>query len=210
MPRGRLITLEGVEGSGKTTQIELLAAELTARGLPVVTTREPGGTRLGERLREILLDPTSDPVPLAELMILEAARTQLVATVIEPALRDGRWVLSDRFSDSSLAYQGLARGLGEPAVTALNALACGSTVPACTVVLDLPVEEALARARTRPSTTSSNRRFEDERLAFHQAVAEAFRELAAREPGRVVLVDGSGTPAEVHARVVHTLAGILP
>jgi dTMP kinase len=210
MARGRFITFEGIEGSGKTTQLARLAAALEARRVAVVMTREPGGTPLGEHLRGILLDPASDPVPLAELLILEAARTQLVTTTIEPALREGRWVLSDRFADSSLAYQGSARGLGEPAVRVLNDLACGATVPDRTIVLDLPVATALARARSRSTTTAVNRRFEDEDLAFHHTVAAAFRALAMRETGRVVLVDGSGPPDEVHLRVLAALAEILP
>ncbi len=210
MPRGRLVTFEGVEGSGKTTQIELLARHLKERGAVVATTREPGGTRLGELLRDLLLDPASSPVPLAELMLLEAARAQLVAQVVAPAIASGHWVLSDRFSDSSLAYQGAARGLGGDVVRQLNTLACGGVVPDRTLTLDLPVASALARARRRPSTTADNRRFEDEELAFHEIVACAYRELAAREPLRVALIDATGTPEDVHRRVLDRLADILP
>lgn len=209
MSRGRFVTFEGVEGTGKTTQLGLLADALTRRGLDVVETREPGGTPLGERLRGLLLDPAGDPVALAELLMLEAARAQLVARVVEPALAGGRWVLSDRFADSSLAYQGGARRLAPATVRRLNALACGDTVPDRTIVLALPVEEALARARRRPTTTAANRRFEDEAMAFHRAVARAYRDLARREPARVRLVDGSGTPAQVHERVLAALADLL-
>ena len=210
MRRGRFVTFEGVEGTGKTTQLGLLADYLTRRGVAAVTTREPGGTPLGELLRGLLLDPAGDPVALAELLMLEGARAQLVARVVEPALAAGRWVLSDRFADSSLAYQGGARRLAPATVRRLNALACGDTVPDRTIVLELPVAVALARARRRPTTTTANRRFEDEALAFHRAVARAYRALARREPARVRLVDGSGTPQEVHARVVAAIADVLP
>jgi dTMP kinase len=210
MPRGRFVTFEGVEGTGKTTQLGLLADYLSRRGVAAVATREPGGTPLGERLRGLLLDPAGSPVPLAELLMLEAARAQLVARVVEPALAAGRWVLSDRFADSSLAYQGGARRLAPATVRRLNVLACGDTVPDRTIVLELPVEEALARARRRPSTTAANRRFEDEALVFHRAVARAYRNLARHEPARVRLVDGSGTPEQVHERIVAAVADLLP
>ena len=210
MPRGRFVTFEGVEGTGKTTQLGLLADYLSRRGVATVATREPGGTPLGERLRGLLLDPAGDPVALAELLMLEAARAQLVARVVEPALAAGRWVLSDRFADSSLAYQGGARRLAPATVRRLNALACGDTVPDRTIVLELSVDVALARARRRPTTTASNRRFEDETMVFHRAVARAYRNLARREPSRVRLIDGSGTPAQVHERVVAGVADLLP
>jgi len=174
-----------------------------------VTAREPGGTVLGERLREILLDPATVPVPLAELLMLEAARAQLVQRVIAPALAQGAWVLSDRFSDSSTAYQGGARGLGLEVVTALNAIACGAVRPDRTLLFDLPVKISLARARNRSSQTPSNRRFEDEREAFHRSVAAAYLDLARREGSRVRLVDADGDPEEVHARVLEALADVL-
>ncbi len=208
--RGVFITFEGVEGSGKSTQVELLCRHLADRGVAVVATREPGGTRLGERVRDILLDPAADPVPLSELFLLEAARAQLVATVIAPALAAGTVVISDRFADSSVAYQGAARGLGNEVADALNAAACGATVPDLTVLLDIDVGRALERARTRPSTTAGNRRFEDEALAFHAGVARGYRELARRHPERVRTVSADGPPAEVHRRVLAALAGVLP
>jgi len=208
--RGIFITFEGIEGSGKSTQVALLVRFLAARGADVLTTREPGGTRLGERVRDILLDPVSDPVPLSELFLLEAARAQLVASVIAPALAAGRIVVSDRFADSSAAYQGTARALGADMVATLNAVACGAVVPTRTLVLDLPVEVALTRARSRPTTTADNSRFEDEAIAFHRQVANGYREVAQRDPGRVRLVDASGTPEQVHDRVLRELADVLP
>jgi dTMP kinase len=208
--RGRFITFEGIEGCGKTTQLLLLASHLKHRGMTVVTTREPGGTPLGEQVRDVLLDPRLTPIPLVELFLLEAARAQLVASVIAPALESGKFVLSDRFADSSLAYQGGARRVPRTTVQRLNELACAGIVPDRTLVFDLDVELALGRARERPSTGPDNRRFEDEALAFHRAVAEGYRELALSEPGRVSIVDARGTPEEVHERTLAALAGVLP
>lgn len=210
MQRGAFVTFEGVEGCGKSTQIELLAAYLRSRGVEVVATREPGGTELGEALRSVLLDPAHRPVPLAELLMLEAARAQLVSEVVEPALAAGRWVLSDRFADSSTAYQGEARGLGIELVERLNATACGALRPDRTVLLDMPVEPALSRARGRASTTAGNRRFEDEELAFHEAVAAGYRRLALREPQRFAIIDATGSRDETHQRVLAALWEILP
>lgn len=210
MPRGRFITFEGIEGSGKSTQVERLAAYLRQRGVDVVATREPGGTALGERLRGVLLDPASDPTAAAELFLLEAARAQLVAQVIEPALQRGGTVIADRFADSSVAYQGVARGLGIELVEHLNQVACAGLYPDRTLVLDVPVEVGLPRARSRRFTSAANCRFEDEADVFHRAVAGAYRELAARHPGRVRLIDARGSVDEVHARVLAALAGVLP
>jgi len=208
--RGRFITFEGVEGCGKSTQVARLAAYLESRGVAALTTREPGGTALGEALRAVLLDPGHAPVALAELFMLEAARAQLVAEAVAPALAAGRWVLADRFADSSTAYQGEARGLGVELVERLNAAACAGHRPDRTVLLEVPVAQALARARGRASTTAANRRFEDEALEFHEAVAAGYRRAAAREPGRFAVVDGSGSPDEVHRRILAALAEILP
>jgi dTMP kinase len=207
---GVFVSFEGVEGCGKSTQASLLAQELARRGVEVVATREPGGTPLGEAVRGLLLNPAHAPTPWTELFLLEAARAQLVATVIRPALGRGAWVVADRFADSSLAYQAAGRGLPWRKVQALNTLATGGLSPHRTLVLQLPVSRALARARQRPSTGPENRRFEDEAEAFHRRVAQAFLRLAAREPQRVRLVDGEGTPSQVHARVLEALEDLLP
>jgi dTMP kinase len=208
--RGHFITFEGIEGCGKTTQLLLLARHLQESGVTVVTTREPGGTPLGERVRGLLLDPRLIPAPVVELFLLEAARAQLVADVIAPALEVGSYVLSDRFADSSLAYQGGARHLPRATVERLNELAVAGIVPDRTLVFDLGVELALGRARERPGTGPDNSRFEDETLSFHRAVAEAYRQLAREQPERVVIVDARGTPEEVHRRTLAALGGILP
>lgn len=210
VPKGRFITFEGVEGCGKSTQADLLARELEDRGIAVLKTREPGGTDLGERLRGVLMARGDTITPLAELFLMEAARAQHVARVILPALHRGAWVVCDRFADSSTAYQGGGRAVGVDIVEELNRVACGGLKPDRTVLLDFPVAEGLARARGRASTSPANCRFEDEDLSFHRAVADAYRELAAREPGRVVMVDARGTPSQVRARVLAALADVLP
>jgi len=207
---GCFITFEGIEGSGKTTQLKLLATHLRERGQRVVAVREPGGTPLGEKLREVLLHPESDPVPLAELFLLEAARAQLTAQVIVPALAAGAFVLADRYADSSLAYQAAGRGLPWEQVATLNAVACAGVVPHRTVLLELPVAISLSRARRRPSTTATNRRFEDETLAFHARVAEGYQHLARQFPDRVRIVDGTGPAEAVQQRVLAALRGVLP
>jgi dTMP kinase len=208
--RGRFITFEGIEGCGKTTQLLLLARHLQECGVTVVTTREPGGTPLGERVRGLLLDPKLIPAPVVELFLLEAARAQLVADIVAPALEAGSYVLSDRFADSSLAYQGGGRHLPITTVERLNELAVAGIVPDRTLVFDLGVELALGRARERPGTGPDNSRFEDETLSFHRAVAEAYRQLAREQPERVLIVDARGTPEEVHQRTLAALGGILP
>lgn len=205
-----MISFEGIEGSGKSTQVALLMAHLQRTGIAAIASREPGGTALGERLRDLLLDPAGDATAVAELFILEAARAQLVDKVIAPALAAGTLVIADRFTDSSVVYQGVARGLGIATVEQLNQLACFGVTPDRTILLDLPVEVGLARARSRSSTTAANRRFEEEDDAFHRAVAGGYRELAARHPQRVRLVDARGSTNEVHARVLEALAGVLP
>lgn len=187
---GRLIAFEGGEACGKSTQAALLAARLGA-----VLTREPGGTGVGERVRAILLDrDAGDLGPRAEALLLAAARAQHVAEVIGPALAAGRHVVTDRFSHSSLAYQGHGRGLPLEEVRALSEWATGGLWPDVVVLLDLPAHEAEAR-RGRPD------RFEAEGGDFHRRVEEGFRALAADDPGRWRVVDGSGTVEEVAARV---------
>jgi dTMP kinase len=201
--RGEFITFEGVEGAGKGTQIELAKRYLVSKGHEVVITREPGGTGFGDRLRDAVLDPTTGKVdPRAEALVFAAARAQLVSTVIRPALEEGKIVLCDRFVDSSLAYQGTGRGLGEPDVLTLNAWATQGLFPDLVILLNLDPEEGLSRSR-------GNDRFEVEDLAFHARVADAYLRIADEHPDRFRIIDGSGSPQEVHLRVKGALDRFL-
>ncbi len=201
---GRLVVFEGVEGAGKSTQLGLLRAELAAAGREVVVTREPGGTPIGERIRAILLDPVAaEMCPETEALLFAAARAQLVAQVIRPALEQGAVVLCDRFLDSSLAYQGGARGLGVDRVEALNRFGTGGLLPDVVVLLDLDPAVGLARRGW------GRDRIEGQELDFHRAVAKAFGGLAARHPDRFVVVDADGSPGQVAARVRAARAGRL-
>ena len=193
---GLLIAFEGVEGAGKGTQLDLARDYLESKGLAVVVTREPGGTGFGDRLRDTILDPATGTVdPRAEALVFAAARAQLVTTVIRPALDEGKVVLCDRFVDSSVAYQGAGRGLGEQDVLSLNAWATQGLFPDLVILLHLEPEEGLSRGKGRPD------RFESEDLAFHARVADAYLKIADEHPGRFHVVDARGTVQEVHERV---------
>jgi dTMP kinase len=189
------VTFEGIEGSGKSTHLRLLAAALRAAGHGVVETREPGGTSLGRSLRDLLLRPSATPPePLAELLLYCADRAQHAAEVIRPALAAGRVVLCDRFSDSTIAYQGYGRGLDLATVRALDAEARRDLEPDLTFLLDCPPATGLARAHAR---SGAGDRFEQEALAFHEAVRGGFHALAAATPGRYRLVDTTEPTAVV-------------
>jgi dTMP kinase len=205
--RGRFITFEGIEGTGKSTQIRRLAAFLRRRGAQVVVTREPGGTPGAERLRRLLLERGRRWSPRAELLIVNAARTAHVQEVILPALRRGAWVVCDRFTDATLAYQGYGRSLPLREVRAANALATGGLAPDRTLLLDLPARCSLGRALRRAAQRT---RFEDEPEAFHRRVRAGYRAIARREPRRVRRIDASGDRGHVAARVVGALQDILP
>ena len=184
------VTFEGVDGSGKTTQTRLLAEYLRAEGRDLVETREPGGTPLGESIRDLLLQ-SERVAPWAETTLFAAARAQLVADVIRPALARGADVVCDRYIDSSLAYQGLARGLGVDRVLELNLLVTGGLLPDQTFLIDIPVEEAARRTGVRPD------RIEREGQGFAAQVDQAYRELAQVFAQRITLVDGTQPPEEV-------------
>jgi dTMP kinase len=193
---GFLIAFEGVEGAGKSTQLDRLRDELERRGHEVVVTREPGGTPVGERVREVLLDPAVDLDARAEALLFAAARAQLVEQVVRPALERGAVVLCDRYLDSSLAYQGGGRGLGRGPVQEVNRFATGGLLPDLVVLLDLDPAEGLGR------NTASRDRIEVEGLGFHRRVREAFRELAAGDPGRFAVVDAAAPADQVAAAVL--------
>lgn len=196
--RGVLITFEGGEGSGKSTQIRLLAETLERAGLETLALREPGGTRLGEAVRELLLDPATGEVDSrAELLLYEASRAQLTRERIMPALATGAVVLCDRYYDSSTAYQGYGRGLPLVEVHALNAAATGGLIPDLTLLLDCDHRHGMHRA-----TAEGTDRLEAAGDAFHERVRDGFLAIAHAEPERIRVIDATGTPVQVAARVL--------
>jgi len=203
MQRGLFITLEGVDGTGKSTQLRRLAQHLKKRGLAVRATREPGGTKVGERIRKILLaSATTQLAPLAELALIYAARAQHLQEVIRPGLAQGEIVVSDRYNDASLAYQGYGRKLGVQVVQAFDRIICARTQPDLTIVLDLPPRLALKRAQGRESRRKSKQqRFELQGMGFHKRVRDAYLAIARQEPRRVKVVQADRPVAEVQAEI---------
>ena len=199
----RFITFEGIEGSGKTTQIQMLSVYLEERGIEHVLTREPGGTRIGDQVRKLVLNPANtDITPGCEMLLYAAARAQHLDQVIRPALQEERLVLCDRYLDATLAYQGYGRGLDLDMILTLHCLETLTLRPDLTLLFDLDARLALDRARGRDSMTSPDEtRFEQEDLAFHERVRAGYLELARKEPKRFVVLDAGGTPAEMHERV---------
>jgi dTMP kinase len=212
MPRGLFITLEGLDGSGKTTQIKRLAAWMQRRGPAPVITRQPGGTALGERIRELLLDSRSRGLStMTEMALMFADRAQAIAEVIEPALASGKTVLCDRFTDSTEAYQGGGREIGSATILELHQLICGDLQPDLTLLLLPSLQLSLNRARRRSDRVAEQNgkdesRFENEDDAFYGRVWEKYREIAARESGRVVLIEGDLGIDEVHEQIVEAVA----
>ena len=203
--------MEGLDGCGKSTQLEKLASVLRAHDFSVVVTREPGGTAVGEKIRHVLLDTgTSGLSPLAELALMFASRAQHIAEVIQPALAEGRVVLCDRFTDSTEAYQGGGRKLGSGPVLELHRILCGDLKPDLTILMESDVAASVERARRRNSTPAGRNghgktdenRFEQESRAFFVRVRRAYLAIAAREPQRVVVVNARGTAGETHARIL--------
>ena len=212
--RGKFITFEGLDGTGKSTQMRKLAAVVRAAGHKVVETREPGGTLTGEKIRKVLLDSgTAGLSPLAEMALMFASRAQHIAEVIEPALAAGTVVLCDRFTDSTEAYQGGGRKLGSDAVRELHRILCGNLQPDLTILLDSDAAASVGRARRRNKRASKasshghgdENRFEQETRAFFARVHDGYVAIAKREHGRVVTVDARGTPGQTHARIVEVV-----
>jgi len=212
MARGFFLTFEGLDGSGKTTQLRLLASWLEGRGALPLVTRQPGGTRVGDRIRALLLDSKTEALaPRTELGLMFADRAQAIAEVIAPALEAGRIVLCDRFTDSTEAYQGGGRELGSQIVLALHHAMCGGLQPDLTILLLTDFDASLERARrrnARPETVDEGR-FEREGNAFYRRVFDKYREIAAREPVRVVVMDGDQAIEEVHANIVRLVEARL-
>ncbi|MDF1535701.1 MAG: dTMP kinase [bacterium] len=211
--RGIFITFEGIEGSGKTTLMELVARSLGRNGRNCVLTREPGGTPLGLSLRRVLLDPSAAQISsTAELMLFAADRAQHVAEVIRPALDHDSIVLCDRFSDATVAYQGYGRGLPLEVIASVDSQARGETAPDLTVLLDLTVGEGLGRARSRNegSCGPSESRIDEEETAFHQRVRDGYLDLAREEPDRFLVLDATLEPGNLAEMVTDELARRFP
>jgi len=198
-PRGRFISIEGGEGAGKSTQVGLLVAALDRARIPVRATREPGGSPGAEAIRRLLLEGEGERWDaISEALLLVAARRDHVARLIAPALAQGVWVVSDRFADSTMAYQGYGKGVAFDDLATLHRLALGDFAPDLTVILDLPVETGLARAAAR----SAADRFERLDHDFHEKLRQGFRQIAAENPTRCILIDASGDPQTVHSAVI--------
>src|SRR5689334_5833138 len=206
---GRFITMEGLDGCGKSTQLERLAEALRARGLDLLVTREPGGTRLSEGVRGLLTSDVSDGiVPTAELFLIVGARAQHVAELIRPALAEGRTVISDRYTDSTVAFQGYGRGLDLGLIERMNAAATGGLRPDLTILLDLEPEQAQARMSPRPIGGLLGA-LDVEKLEFHLRVRRGYLDLAATEADRIRAVSAIGTADETHAGVMQVVLPLL-
>jgi dTMP kinase len=202
--KGTFITFEGIEGSGKSTQIALLANYLTARGVRHVLTREPGGTSIGDQIRKVLLDPANRALdPAAELLLYAAGRAQHLREIIMPALADGTSVLCDRFSDATLAYQGYGRGLDIEIIRSLDRIVTAGMRPDLTLLFDIDAAPGIARARGRNNSRGleAEARFENEELAFHERVRQGYLTLVAQEPDRIRVVDASSSPEAIQEKV---------
>ena len=209
--RGRFITFEGIDGSGKTTQMRMLAERLRGEGREVLEAVEPGGTAIGVQIRRILLDSANQDLrPATELLLYFASRAQNVEQCLLPALAAGKIVLCDRFTDSTLAYQGYARGLGEETVLTLDRLACHGLSPDLTMLVDVDLDTGLARAQLRNAgTAASETRMDDQSVEFHRKVREAYLDLATKHADRFRVIDGRGTPESVAARVWESVAAYV-
>jgi dTMP kinase len=202
---GRFITIEGIEGVGKSTQVALLSETLQTRGIPHVATREPGGTPLAERIRDIVLNSRAEPLPsTAELLLMFAARAVHLENLVEPQLKAGRWVLCDRFIDATYAYQGGGRRLNEEHIRQLQAMVLGARRPDLTVLLDAPVKDALLRARQRNAGAATDR-FESERAEFFERVRNVYLARAAAEPGRIAVIDARQSVGTIALQILNLI-----
>ena len=206
---GTFITFEGIDGSGKSTQLRLLASFLRQNGCEVVVTREPGGTPVGIRLRAALLDAEEQVDPLTELLVFAADRAQHVQRLLSPALARGQIVLSDRYADATVAYQGAGRGFSPELISAIVALATGGLKPDLTLLFDLPVTECTARKSRRANGKHKGDRLDSEDTEFHTRVRDAYLGIAAADPERVRIIDASGPAENTHARVKEIVVPFL-
>jgi dTMP kinase len=207
--RGKFITLEGIDGSGKSTQLRLLSGDLRSRGLDVVTTREPGGTPLGRRLREAFLETEENVAPMAELLLFAADRAQHVEFLIKPSLEQGRVVISDRYADATYAYQGAGRGFPEQTVKQIIKLATGGLKPDLTLFFDISVERSFHRTHSRDETGERKNRMDLETSGFYSDVRAAYLDIAKREPRRFKVIDANGSIEETHKKATALLSAFL-
>jgi dTMP kinase len=207
--RGRFITFEGIDGSGKSTQLRLLAGDLRFKGHNVLTTIEPGGTPLGRRLREAFLETEETVAPLAELLLFAADRAQHVEFLVKPALAEGKIVISDRYADATVAYQGAGRGFSDKIISQVVRLATGGLNPDLTLFFDLSIEKAISRARLRHHDEAVRNRMDAETADFYERVREAYLQIAEKAPERFRVVDANGAVEEIHARVAEIVSAFL-
>lgn len=206
---GKFITFEGIDGSGKSTQLRLVANDLRFRGLTVLTTQEPGGTPLGRRLREVFLETDETVAPLAELLLFAADRAQHVNFLIKPALAEGKIVISDRYADATYAYQGAGRGFSQTTINQIIKLATDGLKPDLTLFFDLPVETALLRTNLRTDAGEQKNRMDKEKSDFYERVRQAYLELAAKEAKRFRVIAASRPIEEVHRATLEILTDFL-
>jgi len=207
--RGKFITFEGIDGSGKSTQLRMLTSELLVRGFQVLPTMEPGGTPLGRRLREAFLETEETVSPLAELLLFAADRAQHVNFLVKPALTEGKIVISDRFADATVAYQGAGRGFSEEVVSQIIEFATTGLKPDLTLFFDLPVEKALLRTNNRTDAGEHKNRMDKETAEFYERVREGYLKIAANEPGRFRVIEASGSTGEIKTRVLEIVSNFL-
>lgn len=207
--RGRFITFEGIDGSGKSTQLRLLHDVLCERGLEVIATLEPGGTALGRKLRAAFLETEEDVAPMAELLLFAADRAQHVEFLIKPAVDEGKLVISDRYADATIAYQGAGRGFDNDVIRSVVQLATGGLKPDLTLFYDLPVDLAIERASNRTGEVAKNNRMDAETREFYERVRARYLDIAAAEPERFRVIDASGTPEEIFEETLRTMDEFL-
>ncbi|HBB95473.1 MAG TPA: dTMP kinase [Blastocatellia bacterium] len=205
---GVFITFEGIDGCGKSTQLRLLASELRVRGLDVLTTREPGGTTLGQKLRAALLDVQGQVDPLAELLVFAADRAQHVRTVLRPSLAENKIVMSDRYADATVAYQGSGRGFKPELISEIVQLATEGLTPDLTLLFNLSVADSTVRTRRRVAAKNTDR-LDSENVEFHERVRQAYLEIAQTDPKRVQVIDARGSAQETHALVMDIVIPFL-
>jgi dTMP kinase len=207
--QGKFITFEGIDGSGKSTQLRMLTGDLRQRGIDLIATHEPGGTPLGRRLRESCLETEETVAPMAELLLFAADRAQHVEFLIKPALAEGRTVISDRYADATFAYQGAGRGFSEETVNEIIRLATGGLKPDMTLFFDISVENAIRRMRERHEIGAGKNRMDAETGEFYTSVRKAYLSIAEREPERFKVLDANGSIEETHAKVVAIVTEFL-